>query len=75
VDEDVLELPGVFEVEVLIGQLVAPVFEGVPVSVVPTHWSDVGFLDLQAPPVIHLVAFHQPCLGVFQGPSHAGNHS
>jgi len=74
-NQDVLELPGILEVELIINQFVASVLERVPVSVVASHWSDVGFLNLQASLIVHLVALDQPSLGVLQGPGHPGDHS
>ena len=75
IDEDVLELPGVLEVEVLLRQFVAEVFERVPVGVVASHWLDVGPLHLKAPPEVDLVALYQSRLGVLDRPDHACQNS
>lgn len=75
VHDDVLELPGVLEIETVVHELVGSVFQGVPVGIVTSHRRYVGLLNLQALVEVYLVTLHQSSLRVLHCPGHPSNYS
>jgi hypothetical protein len=63
-DENVFELPRIFEVEVFVGEFVLMVLKGIPISVVPSDGTDVWLLDVEAEFVVHIVSLHIALVGV-----------
>ena len=73
VDEDILELPGVFEVEVFISEFILTVLQRVPIGVVASYRTDVLLCDIEAEFVVHRFSFRKTPLGIGQGPRHTRN--
>lgn len=72
--QHILELPGILLAELFANQIISLILKGVPISVVPSHRTNVLLLDIQAAPVVHLIRLDQAGLRVLQGPNHPSNY-
>jgi len=72
-DEDVLELPGVFQVKIMSLAFEEEVLQRSPVSIITVHWADIFVLNLETLFVIQFVAFHVTGFRVLESPGHSGD--
>ncbi len=58
-------MPGVLKVKVVVDQLGASISQRIPVSIIPSHWSNIRLLNLQTAFEIDFIALYKSGLWVF----------